>query len=146
LCAIFGLAKAAEFFATTEDAYVVLGDLPEAPHRTDTADGRPMTIECALARLARMECADVGDGILARSIAAETRDLQVLQTSLAVKHTSRHLVTGERAIIGAGAGRFLIPRILRQADLEHAPLVYVEDSGSGSEAAYAVAVLAEESR
>ena len=57
LCAIFGPNKAAEFFATTEDVYLVLGDLLEEPHRTDTSDGRPATRTHALARLARMECA-----------------------------------------------------------------------------------------
>ncbi|HEX3316049.1 MAG TPA: hydantoinase/oxoprolinase family protein, partial [Gemmataceae bacterium] len=138
LCALFGIGRAAEFFATTEDAYVVLGDLPEAPHRTDSADGRPMTRAHALARLARIECADVGDGSLGRRIAAEVRDMQVLRTALAVKHLAGNLSHGERTILGAGSGRFLIPRFLKQAGIEDLPLVYVEDSGSGSEAAYAV--------
>jgi (4-(4-[2-(gamma-L-glutamylamino)ethyl]phenoxymethyl)furan-2-yl)methanamine synthase len=146
LCALFGLAKAAEFFATTEDAYVALGDLPEAPHRTDTADGRPMTREHALARLARMECADVGDGSLGRRIAREARDLQAICTAVAVKRVASYLGVGEQAVVGAGSGRFLIPHVLRRADMEHRPIVYVDDSGSGSEAAYAVAVLAEETR
>jgi (4-(4-[2-(gamma-L-glutamylamino)ethyl]phenoxymethyl)furan-2-yl)methanamine synthase len=146
LCALFGIAKAAEFFATTEDVYVVLGDLPETPHRTDTADGRPMTIACALARLARMECADVGDGSLGRRIATAARDTQVLYTALVLKRVANHLESGELAIVGAGSGRFLISRVLSHAGLEHAPVAYVADSGSGTEAAFAVAVLAEEMR
>lgn len=44
----------AERFADSLDAYLVLGDLPEQSHCTDTADGRPRTKTCALSRLARM--------------------------------------------------------------------------------------------
>ena len=49
---------AAEVFATAADAYVILGDLPEQPTDTSTADGRPLTKEFARERLARMICAD----------------------------------------------------------------------------------------
>jgi hypothetical protein len=145
LCAIFGIAKAAEFFATMEDAYIALGDLPESPQRTDTADGRPATRERALVRLARMECADVGDGSIGRRVAAEARDMQVLRLALALKVVATYQGRGEvKTILGAGSGRFLIPRVLRQAGFEQKPLVLVDDSVSGSECAYAVAVLAEE--
>jgi len=44
----------AELFATMDDAFVIHGDVPEDSTDTDTADGRPRTIECAKARLARM--------------------------------------------------------------------------------------------
>ena len=50
---------AAELFATTADAYVVLGEMTEEPTATWTADGRPLTVEHSRARLARMICADV---------------------------------------------------------------------------------------
>lgn len=50
------LAK--EFFATAQDAYVLLGELAENPDDTDTADGRPVTRAAARARLARMFCLD----------------------------------------------------------------------------------------
>ena len=49
---------AAELFATTADAYLLLGDLPEEPTNLDTADGRPRTRSAAHARIARMFCAD----------------------------------------------------------------------------------------
>jgi probable H4MPT-linked C1 transfer pathway protein len=146
LCALFGITKAAEFFATTEDAYIVLGNLPEEPHRTDTADGRPATCEHALARLARMECADVGDGSVGRHIASRTRLRQSISLMVAVKLVARRLGHGELSIVGAGSGRFLIPRVVRRSKLTHKEIVFVPDSGSGAECAYAVAVLAEESR
>src|SRR5262249_27130143 len=49
---------AQELFATTWDAYLMLGDLPEEPGDEATADGRPATKACAHDRLARMICAD----------------------------------------------------------------------------------------
>ena len=90
LCAIFGLTKAAEFFATTEDVHLALERLPESPERTDTADGRPATRVHALARLARMECADVEDGSRSLRIAAEAR-YAGSSAWLAVRHVARRL-------------------------------------------------------
>ena len=49
---------AAEFFATSKDAYIVTDVLPEGPNDRETADGRPATSEHCLSRLARMICAD----------------------------------------------------------------------------------------
>lgn len=54
LCALMGWSGAAEFFATTLDAYVLLGHIPEDPGDCDTADGRPATKPHARARLCRM--------------------------------------------------------------------------------------------
>ena len=47
-----------ELFATTRDAYLILGELAEDPAATDTADGRPATRTAAHDRLARAICAD----------------------------------------------------------------------------------------
>ncbi len=49
---------AQELFATTWDAYLVRGDLPEERDSRHTADGRPATRACAEDRLARSICAD----------------------------------------------------------------------------------------
>jgi probable H4MPT-linked C1 transfer pathway protein len=54
LCALMGWQGAAEFFATTLDAYLMLGLIPEDVSDCDTADGRPATKIHALARLCRM--------------------------------------------------------------------------------------------
>ena len=48
-------------FATTADAYVMLGEIAEQPEATWTADGRPLTRDFARERLARMICADAHD-------------------------------------------------------------------------------------
>src|SRR5262249_32760239 len=63
LCALMGppwagASLAAEFFATTLDVYLILGLVREDASDHDTADGRPATRFHALARLARMQCAD----------------------------------------------------------------------------------------
>ena len=61
VCAARGAANcpvAKELFATTWDAYLLLGELPEEPLSLHTADGRPATRACAADRLARMILAD----------------------------------------------------------------------------------------
>ena len=58
LCALMGWSGAAEFFATTLDAYLTLGLIPEDSTDCDTADGRSATKEHARARLCRMYCGD----------------------------------------------------------------------------------------
>ena len=71
----FGLA--AEFFATTRDLYLILGQEPEAAEDMNTADGRGATRPHARSRLARMLCADpdeIGDlHELAALLAAKQR-------------------------------------------------------------------------
>ncbi len=59
LCAFVGFRIAAELFATTLDAYLLLGYIPEDAMDANTADGRPATKAYAEARIARMFCADV---------------------------------------------------------------------------------------
>jgi probable H4MPT-linked C1 transfer pathway protein len=54
ICALLTEGIAAEFFATTEDAYLRLGMLDENPNCLQTADGRPATAKYAHARLSRM--------------------------------------------------------------------------------------------
>ena len=49
---------AAEIFASTLDAYLILGDIEQEPKNLSTADGRPATVGAARDRLARMVGAD----------------------------------------------------------------------------------------
>jgi probable H4MPT-linked C1 transfer pathway protein len=49
---------AQEFFATSGDAYLLLGELAEEPGNTNTADGKPFTRSAAHNRLARLVCGD----------------------------------------------------------------------------------------
>ena len=119
LCALFGLAKATELFATTEDVYVTLGELPERPKADDTADGRPMTKRLARIRLARMECDDArwSEG-RARMLAAEARNIQVAALAERVRRVASRLPGTIERVVLAGAGEFLIPDVLEHAGLD----------------------------
>ena len=77
---------AAEVFATTADAYVLLGEVPEDPSASWTADGRPLTLECARQRLARQLCEDA-DEVLPEDfcrMAMAVREAQERRLSAAV--------------------------------------------------------------
>lgn len=47
-----------ELFALSADVHLILGNITESNYTTETADGRKKTIPDALARLARVVCAD----------------------------------------------------------------------------------------
>jgi probable H4MPT-linked C1 transfer pathway protein len=114
VCALLGGELAAEFFAATQDVYLILGDVPPSP-TTDTADGRPATVEAAHARLARMICADLETSTLeereglARRVAE--RQLALLRSALA--RVLARLPGPPQTVILAGEGEFLAERLLR---------------------------------
>jgi hypothetical protein len=93
LCAVVGQVPyrgrlcpvAQELFATMRDVYLVLGELPEQADDTQTADGRPATRHAAVARLARVICADETefDQQDARELAAAAADAQAEQLAAA---------------------------------------------------------------
>jgi probable H4MPT-linked C1 transfer pathway protein len=150
LCALLGTGMAAELFASTHDAYLVLEIVPEDANDRDTADGRPATKAAAHARLARMICAD-----LETSTAEERRKLALRVLERQVDHISAaleavvHRMPAMPTIVTAGSGEFLIPTILQsQALLCSATGVSLGSllgaAVSQSACAYAVAILASE--
>jgi probable H4MPT-linked C1 transfer pathway protein len=126
----------AELFATTQDVFVVLGQLPEDAANCDTADGRPLTREKSLARLARMlggDCETLSEStIIEFADRVQTRLLEELRTAIQ-KHDAK-------TIIVSGAGEFLI----RQAC--SVPIISLNEilgpAVSACAPAYALAVLA----
>ena len=84
---------AQELFATMRDVYLVLGELPEQPDDTQTADGRPATRTAAIARLARVICADETEFSEqdAREMAAAAADAQTEQLSAAFQRVTSRL-------------------------------------------------------
>jgi (4-(4-[2-(gamma-L-glutamylamino)ethyl]phenoxymethyl)furan-2-yl)methanamine synthase len=99
---------AAELFATTADAYVLLGDVPEGPGCDSTADGRPLTREFARERLARMICADAttftyDDAVVA---AGHIRDVQLTQLARSAKQ-ALVAMPNPMTVFCSGAGEFL---------------------------------------
>lgn len=140
---------AAELFATTADAYLMLGDLPEEPENRDTADGRPRTWPHALARLARMVCADADSFTAedARQAAAVVREAQLELLQTAVEKVVASLGAPPKTIITSGHGEFLLRHLLDRLSWQANVLSLTEVLGpavSRCAPAHALAVLASE--
>lgn len=105
---------AQEWFATTVDAYLILGDLAEDAACDFTADGRPATKPHARARLARLICAD-SEHFNHRDAVAIAKAIAEAQTDLLMSSMERvvqrlHEMPGSLVI--SGQGEFLIIRSL----------------------------------
>jgi probable H4MPT-linked C1 transfer pathway protein len=157
VCALLGPDGAAEFFATTQDVYLVLGKLPEDATDRDTADGRPATVPLAHARLARMVCADLETSTEAdrRELALRVCNRQALLIRQAMEMLAGDLHEPPLTIILSGSGEFLGRAALELPldDLSRLPpterISSVGDKHgkeiSQAACAYALAVLASES-
>lgn len=107
---------AREFFATARDIYLILGDLPEEPANTHTADGRGSTKADARRRLGRMICAD-DDQFNHRDAVAMAHAMSESQVRSIVTSVEQ-VVSGlpaqpTRAIL-SGQGEFIGRRVLEQ--------------------------------
>jgi probable H4MPT-linked C1 transfer pathway protein len=98
---------ASELFATSLDAYVLLGELEPAGCDIATADGKDCSVENCAGRLARVVCSEpeeLGmDGV--RSIAGQFKDAQITEIREAVVEVSKS--SGLRHCLLAGSGEFL---------------------------------------
>jgi (4-(4-[2-(gamma-L-glutamylamino)ethyl]phenoxymethyl)furan-2-yl)methanamine synthase len=150
LCALLGGLAAAEWFATTLDVYLLLGDLAEENRNLDTADGRPATVAAAHGRLARMLCGDSETCSREETcrLAQDVQDRQLRLIRDAVEQVAGLLGEPPRAFILAGSGEFLARRAIDGPPaLGGSRLSLAESLGSSiseSACAYAVAVLAAE--
>jgi probable H4MPT-linked C1 transfer pathway protein len=101
-----------ELFATTWDAYLVTGDLPEEPASTHTADGRPATRGFARERLSRTICADSSmfDEEDARRAAAAVADAQMRLVCEAMTTVIGRMTVHPSVIVVSGQGEFLARR------------------------------------
>ncbi len=108
---------AAEYFSVMGDVYLLLGDLSVAAYSTPTPDGRPKSLAAARGRLARLVCAD-DKGLSPaqiQGIARYVRERQIGQISEALFQVcSRLPECPSRALVAAGAGRFLAAEIGRR--------------------------------
>jgi probable H4MPT-linked C1 transfer pathway protein len=140
---------AAEFFATTSDAYLLLGQFDERLNDRQTADGRPFTREAARARLARMICADT-DSIsfeAAKRAGVAIREAQLQQLERAVDQIVSRLSEAPRTVIISGEGesvlRMLIDRLTWRPEII-AMSRQLGETVSRCAPAHALAVLARE--
>ncbi len=106
---------AAELFATTNDIYILTGDLPEDEADTDTANNRPATREASIDRLARMLCADTTevspDEI--QSLAAHLSKIQEERISAAIDQVLQSQNDTPTHVLTSGAGSFLAQRVVK---------------------------------
>lgn len=138
---------AAELFAVSGDAHVLLGNLGPDDYTCATPDGRPPTPTFAAERLARVVCADVE--MLGRDeivgIARAVAEAQVRQIAAALSRVAARLELPAEVMV-TGQGAFLAHRAAAECGLSSRDLSDVLGAEVGS-AAPAVAVawlLAEE--
>ena len=140
---------ASELFATSADAYLLLGEIPEDAQSGDTADGRPMTRPAAHARMARMICADATSFTEANSQAAAiaVRNAQLATLETAVRNVAARLGQPPQTLILSGQGEFLLRRLAARLPWRCEVLSLTKESGaevSRCAPAHALAVLARE--
>ena len=138
---------ASELFARSQDAWLILGELPEDPACTDTADGGPATRDAARVRLARMMLLDpesfsMGD---ARAAAEWIATAQTRQIGRAMRSLARGTGWHPTGSVISRHGRHLADRIL--ARMPHALLtIRLQDHFSPTVSrvapAYALALIA----
>ena len=136
-------AVAAETFARSQDAWLLLGGLPEDPASHDTADGGPATRDAARTRLARMtllEPAEVGqdDAVAA---AVHVADRQARLVAAAIRRVlASHGIQPDRVVL-SGHGGALASMALARAGLDLPRLRLEEAIGpAAARAAPAVAL------
>jgi (4-(4-[2-(gamma-L-glutamylamino)ethyl]phenoxymethyl)furan-2-yl)methanamine synthase len=142
---------AQEFFATSGDSYLLLGELGEDENDTNTADGKPFTCEAAHARLARMVC---GDRELvsceeAIGFAGAICEAQLDVLSRAFAQVASAMPAKPQAAILSGHGEFLARRLLDRVGWQGGIVSLQLKLGpevSRCASAHALAVLAHEKR
>lgn len=156
ISALMGSDVAAEYFASTHDAYLLLEWAAEDPSDNDTADGRGSTIQLAHARLSRMLC---GDPELipieeTRALATRVMDSQIQVLQGAIRRIADNLppldapwlVSFPETVLLSGSGWFLGHEMLVRTKAR-CKVISLNDllgpSVSTCAPAYALAVLAQ---
>lgn len=144
-------AMAAEWFATTLDLYLWLGQVPDDPDSSETANGRPATRDAARDRLVRMFCGDreeISDRDL-DAMCVFLKDVQRSRIRGALDRVLQRHPTPVGAAILSGQGEFLAHEVVsdhpRVKDATVHRLSAIFDPGVAAAAcAFAVSRLAEE--
>lgn len=105
---------AAERFADSRDAWILLGGLPERPASTDTADGGPADREGARVRLARMLLVESAafSAAEAATAAAWVAEAQTRQIAAAVRRVVGRQGWIPTSVVVSGHGDRLARRVL----------------------------------
>ncbi len=140
----------AELFASTLDAYLILGEIASDPKDHSTADGRPATTYAARDRLARMVGAD-RDGFSsedALAFAKAVDDCLLARLSAAAERACLSTVGRPQTAIVSGSGEFLARRLAERIIEPAGVILGLHEAwdpvSSSAGCAYALLVLAEE--
>lgn len=108
---------AAEWFATTLDVYLMLGKIPENARDSNTANGRPATIEAAHDRLARMLCCDRAEFSRddAVAVAHFFANVQKRRIQAALTKVAANQPVPFAAALVSGSGGFLARELIAEA-------------------------------
>jgi len=136
---------AQEVFATTLDAYLLLGELAEDAEDFQTADGRSRTKKNAHGRLARTICADVTmfSHEEAKRAAEAIREAQLQQLLVAAKQVLGRMKSPPETIVISGQGEFLARRLVERMGKDISIVSLAEKIGpeiSRSACAHALAI------
>lgn len=135
-----------ELFATSLDAWLLLGEIAEEENNTATADGRPATKEFAHARLARMVGGD-SESISRKESLKMAQFIAQKQTELIAGALEKVRNQRPQEIHFTGHGAFLARRALKMAAIAGGPYEgesFGDKSGMRCAPAIAVAELAQE--
>jgi (4-(4-[2-(gamma-L-glutamylamino)ethyl]phenoxymethyl)furan-2-yl)methanamine synthase len=149
ICAFAPESTMAELFATTQDAYLLLGKIPENAADTLTADGRPATIEHAHARMARMLGGDAETIAVAETIklAALVFEKQRRLLVEALHAVCCRLPQKASAVILSGSGEWLARAAWEEFASGPTTMISLTEklgpAASTAACAYAVAALAQ---
>ncbi|WP_410507129.1 hydantoinase/oxoprolinase family protein [Methanosarcina hadiensis] len=97
-----------ELFATTADAYLILGKIDEGMYTCETADGAGRSRIESMRRVARLVCADlseIGEQEICK-IAEQVKERQVSTLAEAISEVAKR--NGLNKVVAAGLGEFLI--------------------------------------
>lgn len=109
---------ASELFATTADAYLLLGKIDEGMYTCETADGVGRSRTDAMRRVARVVCADISE-IKEEEILKIASQVEKKQVSILVEAISAVAQReGLKKIVGAGLGEFLIKKAAEELQFE----------------------------
>lgn len=111
-------AVSSELFATMLDVHLLRGGIPEDPHDTDTANGRPATRAAAIDRIVRMLCADRTEITEAEAVSLADcwAEQQLAQIEWGVEHVLQRQSSPCETVFVSGSGEFLARRVV-----EHVP-------------------------
>ncbi len=111
---------ASELFALTGDVHMVLGHITEKDYTSETADGRGKTVPEALARLARVVCADT-EMLTKKEIinmAQYIYDKQIRQVAEGLNKVytyTKSLASGKVPVVVTGLGKDFLARKAAEA-------------------------------